>query len=38
MIGRPIKLLIFLMPSPRLELWTLAGYIQFHAASHSGGL
>jgi len=26
------------MPSPKLELRTLAGYIQFHAASHSGRL
>jgi len=26
MAGRPICLLVFLMPSPRLELRTLAGY------------
>jgi len=26
MPGRPVYLLIFLMPSPRLELRTLAGY------------
>jgi len=26
MVGRPVYLLVFLMPSPRLELRTLAGY------------
>jgi hypothetical protein len=26
MAGRPVYLLIFLMPSPGFELWTLAGY------------
>jgi len=30
MAGRPICLLIFLVPSPRLELRTLAGYSKYN--------
>jgi len=34
MARRPVYLLIFLTPSPRLELRTLAGYISYHLIPH----
>jgi len=41
MAGQPIYLLIFLMPSPRFELWTLSGCMvsvrMTHTHTHKAG-